>query len=130
MVYLPRVPGDPITSRLLRELPTAYIETSINKRLFAMKSTQTLAGTKIVLRSGAKVARRDLIKPLAGTGKSDPDFYERVALQHGELARRGERNPTATMAELNNVALTTAQGWVAKARNRSLLPPGRPGRAG
>lgn len=130
VVYLPRVPGDPITSRLLRELPTAYIETSINKRLFAMKSTQTRTGTKIVLPSGVKVARRDLIKPLAGTGKSDPDFYERVALQHGELARRGERNPTATMAELNHVALTTAQGWVAKARNRGLLPPGRPGRAG
>ena len=40
VVYLPRVPGDPITSRLLRELPTAHIETSINKRLFAMRSTR------------------------------------------------------------------------------------------
>lgn len=130
VVYLPRVPGDPITSRLLRELPTAHIETSINKRLFAMKSTETLAGNKIVLPSGAKVARRDLLKPLAGTGKTDPDFYERVALQHGQLVKQGDRNPTATMAEINGVALTTAQGWVAKTRNRGLLPPGRRGRAG
>ena len=74
--------------------------------------------------------RRDLLKPLAGTGKTDPDFYERVALQHGQLVKQGDRNPTATMAEINGVALTTAQGWVAKTRNRGLLPPGRRGRAG
>ena len=34
------------------------------------------------------------------------------------------------MAQLNGVALSTAQGWVTKARERGLLPPGRRGRAG
>jgi hypothetical protein len=130
VVYLPWRPGDPITSRLLRELPTAQIEAAINKRLFAMKREQTIAGGKIVLPSGRKVAERDLLKPLGGTAKQDPDFYQRVALQHGRLAQQGDKNPSATMADINGVALTTAQGWVAKARARGLLPPGRRGRAG
>ena len=129
VVYLPWRPGDPITSQLLRELPTARIEASINSRLFAMKRTSTISGGKIELPSGRKVAERDLLKPL-GDPKQTPDFYELVALQHGRLAANGDRNPSATMAELSGVALSTAQGWVAKARARGLLPPGRRGRAG
>lgn len=130
VVYLPWRPGDPITSRLLRELPTAQIEAAINKRLFAMKRSHTITGGKIVLPSGRKVAERELLKPLGGTAKQDPDFYQRVALQHGRLSQQGDKNPSATMAQINGVALTTAQGWVAKSRARGLLPPGRRGRAG
>ena len=130
VVYLPWRPGDPITSRLLRELPTAQIEAAINKRLFAMKREHTITGGKITLPSGRKLAERDLLKPLGGTAKQDPDFYERVALQHGRLTQQGDKNPSATIAKINGVALTTAQGWIAKARARGLLPPGRRGRAG
>ncbi|MHB1063696.1 MAG: hypothetical protein ACYC1Z_04245 [Georgenia sp.] len=129
VVYLPWRPGDPITSQLLRELPTARIEAAINQRLFAMKRTNILSGGKIKLPSGRKVAERDLLKPL-GDPRRTPDFYELVALQHGRLTANGDANPSATMAELSCVALSTAQGWVAKARARELLPPGRRGRAG
>lgn len=129
VIYLPWRPGDPITSHLLRELPTARIEAAINKRLFAMKRTDTITGGRITLPSGRKIAERDLLKPL-GDPKKVPDFYELVALQHGRLAQQGDRNPSATMAQLNGVALSTAQGWVTKARDRGLLPPGRRGRAG
>ncbi|MCL3859558.1 hypothetical protein [Actinotalea sp. K2] len=129
VVYLPWRPGDPITSQLLRELPTARIEAAINKRLFATTRTSTISGGKIELPSGRKVAERDLLKPL-GDPKQTPDFYELVALQHGRLSVNGDANPSATMAELSGVALSTAQGWVAKARARGLLPPGRRGRAG
>lgn len=129
VVYLPWRPGDPITSQLLRELPTARIEAAINKRLFAMTRTSTITGGKIELPSGRKVAERDLLKPL-GAPKQTPDFYELVALQHARLTVNGDANPSATMAELSGVALSTAQGWVAKARTRGLLPPGRRGRAG
>ncbi|MWB97895.1 hypothetical protein [Agromyces seonyuensis] len=129
VIYLPWRPGDPITSQLLRELPTARIEAAINKRLFAMKRTETITGGKIVLPSGRKVSERDLLKPL-GDPKKVPDFYELVALQHGRLTQQGDANPSATMAEINSVALSTAQGWVTKARERGLLPPGRRGRAG
>ena len=129
VIYLPWRPGDPITSQLLRELPTARIEAAINNRLFAMKRTETITGGKIVLPSGRKVSERDLLKPL-GDPKKVPDFYELVALQHGRLTQRGDANPSATMAALNMVALSTAQGWVTKARDRGLLPPGRRGRVG
>jgi hypothetical protein len=129
VVYLPWRPGDPITSQLLRELPTARIEAAINKRLFAVTRTSTISGGKIELPSGRKVAERDLLKPL-GDPKQTPDFYELVALQHGRLTAKGDANPSATMAGLSGVALSTAQGWVAKARARGLLPPGRRGRAG
>ena len=129
VIYLPWRPGDPITSQLLRELPTARIEAAINKRLFAMKRTETITGGKIVLPSGHKISERDLLNPL-GDPKKTPDFYELVALQHGQLTRKGDRNPSATMAEINGVALSTAQGWITKARDRGLLPPGRRGRAG
>ena len=127
VVYLPWRPGEPITSQLLRELPTARIEAAINKRLFVVE--RTITGGKIELPSGRKVAERDLLKPLSDP-KQTPDFYELVALQHGRLTARGDANPSATMAELSGVALSTAQGWVAKARTRGLLPPGRRGRAG
>jgi hypothetical protein len=129
VVYLPWRPGDPITSQLLRELPTARIEAALNKRLFAMKRTETITGGKIVLPSGHKVSERSLLKPL-GDPKKTSDFYELVALQHGRLTQQGDRNPSATMAQINGVALSTAQGWVTKARDRGLLPPGRRGRAG
>ena len=129
VIYLPWRPGDPITSQLLRELPTARIEAAINKRLFAMTRTETITGGKIVLPSGRKVSERDLLKPL-GDPKKTPDFYELVALQHGRLAGQGDPNPSATMAEISGVALSTAQGWVTRARARGLLPPGRQGRAG
>ncbi|MCD5346133.1 hypothetical protein [Agromyces sp. S2-1-8] len=129
VIYLPWRPGDPITSQLLRELPTARIEAAINKRLFAMKRTETITGGKIVLPSGRKVSERDLLKPL-GDPKKVPDFYEMVALQHGRLTQQGDANPSSTMAQVNGVALSTAQGWITKARDRGLLPPGRRGRAG
>lgn len=129
VIYLPWRPGDPITSHLLRELPTAKIEAAINNRLFAMKRVTRVTGNKIILPSGRKISDRELLKPL-GNPKRVPDFYELVALQHGKFSGQGDENPSATMAQVNGVALSTAQGWVAKARSRGLLPPGRRGRAG
>lgn len=129
VVYLPWRPGDPITSQLLRALPTARIEAAINKRLFAMKREETLVGGRIVLPSGHRVSRRDLMKPI-GDPKKVTDFYERVALQHGELTRKGFTNPTGEMAFINGVPVATAKGWVTRARARGLLPPGRRGRPG
>lgn len=129
VIYLPWRPGDPITSQLLRELPTARIEAAINQRLFAMKRVEAITGGKIVLPSGRKVSERDLLKPL-GEPKKVQDFYVLVSLQHGRLTQKGDKNPSATMAQISGVALSTAQGWITKARDRGLLPPGRRGRAG
>ena len=129
IVHLPFWAGDPVTSQLLRELPTAKIEAAINKRLFAVTGATRFEVGRIVLPSGRTLLSRDLVRPL-GDPKRTPDFYEIVALQHTWFAEEGDPNPTARMARLSEVALSTAQGWVAKARTRGLLPPGRRGRAG
>jgi hypothetical protein len=129
VVHLPFFAGDPITSQLLRELPTAKIEAAINKRLFAVTGATRFQDGKITLPSGRTLSSVDVIAPI-GDPKRTSDFYELVALQHARLAEDGDPNPTATMARLSEVALSTAQGWVAKARVRGLLPPGRRGRAG
>ena len=129
VVHLPFFAGDPITSQQLRELPTAKIEAAINKRLFAVTGASRFVNGRIILPSGRALRAGEVLAPL-GDPKRTPDFYELVALQHARLAEDGDPNPTATMARNSEVALSTAQGWVAKARARGLLPPGRRGRAG
>ena len=86
-------------------------------------------GSLVLVHYFRAIRWRHLLKPL-GDPKKVADFYEMVALQHGRLTQQGDGNPSATLAELNGVALSTAQGWVTKARERGLLPPGRRGRAG
>lgn len=98
VIYLPWRGGQPITSQLLRELPTARIEAAINKRLFAMKRTETRSGGRIVLPSGHKVSERDLLNPL-GDPKKVPDFYELVALQQ------------STDTSPGRATRTRARGW-------------------
>jgi len=129
VVHLPFYAGDPITSQQLRDLPTAKIEAAINKRLFTVTGASRFQSGKMILPSGRTLRAGDVLTPL-GDPKRTPDFYELVALQHARLAEDGDPNPTATMARNSEVALSTAQGWVAKARARGLLPPGRRGRAG
>jgi hypothetical protein len=129
VAHLPFYAGDPVTSQLLRDLPTAKIEAAINKRLFAVTDATRFQNGKITLPNGRVLHSSEVLHPL-GDPKRTADFYERVALQHSRLAEDGDPNPTATMAQISDVALSTAQGWVARARARGLLPPGRRGRAG
>jgi len=135
--YLPRVPGDPVTGQQLRQLPIAAIEMNINKRLFEMTHATSLGiegptGPRIKLPSGKSIKRSELLAPIKDGPKRNPDFYHRVALQHIELSRTSSstENPTAWVAKINDVPLSTAQGWVTRARSMGLLPPSRPGRSG
>lgn len=131
VVYLPWRPGDPITGQDLRALPVAGIEAAINKRLFNMQRAQTpLRGEIVILPSGRKISKSALLTKPIGDPKKTPDFYELVALQHGELVNNWIKNPTEAIAGINGVPLATAKGWVTRARARGLLPPGRRGRAG
>lgn len=129
IVYLPEWAGDPVASPMLRNLPTSRIEAAINRRQFAVTGATRFTGGKITLPSGRTLRSAEVLQPL-GDPKRTPDFYEVVALQHTRLTDDGEPNPTARMAELSRVPLSTAQGWVARARRKGLLPPGRRGRAG
>lgn len=129
IVYLPEWAGDPVASPMLRNLPTSRIEAAINRRQFAVTGASRFEGGTMTMPSGRTLRSADVMKPL-GNPKRTPDFYEVVALQHAHLVDDGEPNPTARMAELSSVPLSTAQGWVARARRKGLLPPGRRGRAG
>lgn len=129
IVYLPEWAGDPVASPMLRNLPTSRIEAAINRRQFAVTGATQFEGGTMTMPSGRILRSADVLKPL-GNPKRTPDFYEVVALQHTRLVDDGEPNPTARMAELSRVPLSTAQGWVARARSKGLLPPGRRGRAG
>ena len=129
IIYLPEWAGDPVASPMLRNLPTSRIEAAINRRQFAVTGATRFEGGKITLPSGRVLRSADVMQPL-GNPKRTPDFYEIVALQHTRLVDDGEPNPTARMAEISRVPLSTAQGWVARARRKGLLPPGRRGRAG
>jgi len=129
IIYLPEQAGDPVASPMLRNLPTSRIEAAINRRQFAVTGTTRFEGGTLTMPSGRILRSQDVLKPL-GNPKRTPDFYEVVALQHTRLVDDGEVNPTARMAEISRVPLSTAQGWVARARAKGLLPPGRRGRAG
>lgn len=129
IVYLPEWAGDPVASPMLRNLPTSRIEAAINRRQFAVTGATRFEGGTMTMPSGRILRAEDVMKPL-GNPKRVADFYEVVALQHTRLVDDGEPNPTARMAELSRVPLSTAQGWVARARSKGLLPPGRRGRAG
>lgn len=129
IMYLPEWAGDPVTSPMLRALPTSLIEAAVNRRQFAVTSETKFVDGEVTLPSGRVLKRKDLMKPL-GNPKRTSDFYEVVALQHASLVEDGDPNPTETLARFNDVPLVTAQGWVARARRKGLLPPGRRGRAG
>lgn len=129
ITYLPEWAGDPVASPILRELPTSKIEAAINRRQFAVTGATRFQNGKMTLPSGRTLDSLDVMRPL-GDPKRTPDFYELVALQHTRLTDDGDPNPTATLARISNVPLSTAQGWVARARRKGLLPPGRRGRAG
>ncbi|MFT3969648.1 MAG: hypothetical protein QM695_05015 [Micropruina sp.] len=129
ITYLPEWAGDPVASPILRELPTSKIEAAINRRQFAVTGTTRFQEGKLTLPSGRTLRSSEVLRPL-GDPKRTPDFYELVALQHARLTDDGDPNPTATMAQLANVPLSTVQGWVARTRRKGLLPPGRRGRAG
>jgi len=71
IVHMPFFAGDPITSQLLRELPTAKIEAAINKRLFAVTGATRFQNGKITLPSGRTLRGQDLVRPL-GDPKRTP----------------------------------------------------------
>ena len=129
IVYLPEWAGDPVASPMLRNLPTSRIEAAINRRQFTVTGATRFEGGTLTMPSGRILRSEEVMQPL-GNPKRIADFYEVVALQHTQLVDDGETNPTAKMAEISRVPLSTAQGWVARARAKGLLPPGRRGRAG
>ena len=129
VIYLPWRPGDPITSQLLRELPTARIEAAINQPLFAMRRASTITGAKIELPQRPQGLRAPTCSSPSATPNALPTSTSLVALQHGRLTTRGDRNPSATMAELSGVALSATKAGVAKGTRPGTAAAGAQGGA-
>lgn len=77
------------------------------------------------------------IPAFPSAGKSRPGrrgypaaFYEQIAVEYRELLQAGSTRPTHDIAKAHNVSRHTAAGWVRGCRDRGLLPPARPGKAG
>ena len=121
IIYLPEQAGDPVASPMLRNLPTSRIEAAINRRQFSVTGATRFEGGKLTMPSGRILRSTEVMQPL-GNPKRIADFYEVVALQHTRLVDDGEPNPTAKMAEISRVPLSTAQGWVARARSKGSTP--------
>ncbi len=69
-------------------------------------------------------------EPLRRPDRSDPEgFYRRVADAYNETLAKTSAPATVLAAEAG-VPVPTARRWIAEARRRGLLPPGRQGRAG
>jgi hypothetical protein len=104
----------PISANTLRAVPLGRIEAHANAH-----------------RTGDRhedAAIPDDLFTLEGRGRSD-DFYAHVAAVYRHLVGQ-TKQPVQSIAEANNVPKTTAHRWIKEARNRGLLPPGRPGKAG
>jgi len=69
-------------------------------------------------------------EPLRRPDRSDPEgFYRRVADAYNETLLETSA-PAPVLAAEAGVPVPTARRWIAEARRRGLLPPGRQGRAG
>lgn len=71
--------------------------------------------------------------PVLGTPASKPypeDFYVQVAAHYRVALRYSSARPAVWLAERSDVPLRTVHRWVAEARKRHHLPPGRKGKAG
>lgn len=105
----------------LRAFPLAAIES-------AVRSRRATAGAKV---QAAVMAGPD--DPHEGplgnpTGPDDTRFFARLALRYLRVAAESAR-PATDLAKAEGVTPRTVQRWTARARELSLLPPGRPGRA-
>ena len=130
IVYLPEQAGDPVASPMLRNLPTSRIEAAINRRQFAVtRHHRILRGwhTHDALRPHTPLNRGH---ETVGEPEAHPGLRPVLSPCNTPASSTTGTGPTARMAEISRVPLSTAQGWVARARSKGLLPPGRRGRAG
>jgi hypothetical protein len=112
------VEGTPVSASHLRGVPLGRIEAHANATLHPDAADRMATNAKIPAH----------LFDLSGRGRSD-EFYAEVAAVYASLVSRTHQ-PVAVIAETNNVARVTAHRWIKQARDRGLLPPGRPGKAG
>lgn len=84
-------------------------------RSSCLRKLRLLGPVRATTRGKTRVKRKpdmtELLTFISVHPKRTPDISELV--QHSRLTVNGDANLSTTMAELNRVALSTAQGWVA-----------------
>lgn len=110
-----------VSAEVLRSIPIGRIEAAANAQLHA-------SAPEAPPRRAARATIPARLRTNAVRGYPDA-FYDAVAAAYRGLATSSPR-PVADLADANDVPVTTAQRWVKEARRRSLLAPGRPGKAG
>jgi hypothetical protein len=138
-----RLRVDEIRGAALRGFPIAEAEAAANGPLRDKLLAHLDEKVEVVFqkasgeasRSPGRVGRPVSIHPSASSlsvPKTRPypdEFYAAVADLYKRDASVSHR-PAAWIAEQNGVSVAQVHRWVAEARRRGLLPPGRPGKAG
>ncbi|MBN6051308.1 hypothetical protein JYK22_05130, partial [Nonomuraea sp. RK-328] len=104
--------GEAITAEVLRKVPVAALENSIN--------------------IGATQVREEIdhLPPLKRTQGMDPEDFSRLVAEHYRTWKKAVPHPAGAMAADAGVSVGTVHNWLREARIRKLLPPARRGKAG
>jgi hypothetical protein len=143
-LYVPPVDG-PLTTDDLRRIPLGRIEALCNdptmqERLRAAAAVRTkrlsLEDVHILkaphhggMQSTRARRPSQLVLPVPAGRDYGDGFYKAVATMYRSLVAEG-RPPAPTLAEVNDVPVTTARRWVKESRRRGFLSAGRTGKVG
>lgn len=135
-------PGTPVSPDMLRRVQLGKIETWVNRHENARELRERLARREPNLRrlassldeEGGKLASMPRYRiahlPVPeGRGRYPDSFYQRVGELYSYLEAT-EGGAASSLADANDVPVTTIHRWVKEARRRGFLPPGRRGKAG
>lgn len=131
-----------LDAKVLRRVPLGRIEAAANapdnakviRRRMLHHAVPSIGDTlKTVARPravGPDVGEwQPLILAVPKTRPYPSDFYGFVAAAYFAAAEHTPA-PAVAIAEANGIPVKTVHRWIAEARTRGLLPPGRPGKAG
>jgi hypothetical protein len=103
--------GDAITSELLRKIPVAALENSLNISASDVREEV------------------DKLPPLRRTPEMTSEGFSRLVAKHYTTWNRGVPHPAGAMAADAGVTIGTVHNWLREARIRKFLPPAKRGKA-
>ncbi|WP_020545103.1 hypothetical protein [Nonomuraea coxensis] len=103
--------GDAITADVLRKVPVAALENSIN-----ISATQVREEV-------------DKLPPLRREPGMDPADFARLVAEHYRTWNKAVPHPAGAMAADAGVSVGTVHNWIREARLLKLLPPAKRGKA-